>query len=345
MPAILKPLLSFLLVQLLYINSCQAAVNEFARIDSAAVHTGYYSMDILSAKLTAPYHTDAQKIRSIFRWITAHISYDIEEYLHPNYKPKTFSYTSRADSEAKTRQCNLEYAESVIKKRKGICEGYASLFYHLCLKAGIKSEIIRGQARNGLLSAANENDVNHAWNAVSCNGQWKLLDACWAAGYCKDNRTFVKQYNDYYYFTAPELFVLNHYPTNTNWQLSKQQMSFSVFSKLPDILFDRANRRIRSFAPLSGTIDVHATDSIRFTIDLGEAEIKEVMRTSRVIEMDAAGNYIKRPKDTVKQNKFYQNGNLLTYVYYPWNADVAALYLEHKGVYMVAYSVKNTNRQ
>jgi transglutaminase/protease-like cytokinesis protein 3 len=104
----------------------------------------------------------------------------------------------------------------------------------------IENEIIEGRARTG------KKDINisrsnyfsdHAWNAVKVNNQWRLVDPTWSAGYLDDtngNRPkFVKEYNDEYYFTAPEKLILNHFPKNDQFQFFEKKIDFKEFSKWP----------------------------------------------------------------------------------------------------------------
>jgi transglutaminase/protease-like cytokinesis protein 3 len=95
----------------------------------------------------------------------------------------------------------------VLKKKKGICEGYAVLFQELCRETGIKCEIAIGKVSNNTKSIKNLKDkrsfsTNHAWNKVLINNVWYHIDATWASGYCdKQVRKFYKEYNSYYYLS------------------------------------------------------------------------------------------------------------------------------------------------
>lgn len=59
-------------------------------------------------------------------------------------------------------------AEAVLKYHMGVCEGYANLYAALVRNAGIKAKVICDPVT-----------LKHAWNHVSYNGQWYLVDVTW----------------------------------------------------------------------------------------------------------------------------------------------------------------------
>ena len=59
-------------------------------------------------------------------------------------------------------------------------------------------------------------DSNHAWNAVKIdNGEWKLIDACWGAGYVNGpGQPYQRKFNASEFTKSNEEFGLKHYPTD-----------------------------------------------------------------------------------------------------------------------------------
>ena len=76
---------------------------------------------------------------------------------------------------------------------------------------------------------------DHAWNAVKINGEWKLIDTTWAAGYIDDKKNFKVKTSDYYFFTPADQFVLAHFPLDNKWQLLEKPATLNQFeiSALP----------------------------------------------------------------------------------------------------------------
>nr|XP_021142158.1 kyphoscoliosis peptidase [Columba livia] len=73
-------------------------------------------------------------------------------------------------------------------------------------------------------------DSDHAWNAVYLEGRWHLLDSTWGSGSVDDSLTkFTFRYNEFYFLTHPALFINNHFPDNSNWQLLKPTLTLKDF--------------------------------------------------------------------------------------------------------------------
>ncbi len=121
-------------------------------------------------------------------------------------------------------------AQSVFENREAVCAGYANLFAALGKEAGEEVVIVSGYARTetGELS-----DQGHAWNAVSIDGKWHLVDTTWDSGSVKRGRTFVKGYGTEYLFTPPEIFGVTHFPNDPDWQLRERPLSRGEFLRQP----------------------------------------------------------------------------------------------------------------
>lgn len=121
----------------------------------------YYTTAEQEAKLTkavdealAGLHLDGktteQKIRSIYDYICDNVNYDYDGL---NDSSNTIKYT----------------AYGALINKKAVCQGYAVLFYRMCVDAGIPARVITGRANGGA----------HAWNIVEINGYYYNVDATW----------------------------------------------------------------------------------------------------------------------------------------------------------------------
>ena len=54
--------------------------------------------------------------------------------------------------------------------------------------------------------------VNHAWNLVLLEGEWRPLDCTWGAGYLHEDGTFRRELSDHWFLTDPVEFLLTHFP-------------------------------------------------------------------------------------------------------------------------------------
>ncbi len=98
--------------------------------------------------------TDAQKVWKIYDWITNHVTYDYENLNDDNNKTKYTAYGALSDG-------------------KAVCQGFAGLFYRMCMDNGIDCRIVTGTASDGQSNGA------HAWNIVRVGEAYYYVDATW----------------------------------------------------------------------------------------------------------------------------------------------------------------------
>ena len=175
------------------------------------------SLENLFASLISHASNDLEKTRVIFTWIATHIAYDDNGFNTGNY------------SDTK--------AESVLRNRVSVCQGYSDLFLALGKLAGLEIVTITGYSKGITYSPGSTlTDTNHAWNAVKIDGQWKLFDVTWAAGYGKGvNGRLVSlmQFDDYWFDVRPDEFIFSHLPSDDQWQLNDSKISKAQFERLP----------------------------------------------------------------------------------------------------------------
>src|SRR4029079_2030806 len=171
----------FLLLFLWTAAFSQRKTASFSSIDWRAADIDASSPDTLAMQLTAPYSTDLEKVRAIFRWITEHIEYNTLRSQPYGIVYYDDGIESAHDNDSILQPLDLRVAEIVLKRRVAFCEGYARLFETLCDYAGIRSEVISGYSRTNMSSR--QFRCNHKWNAVLIDSNWYLLDVTWASGY------------------------------------------------------------------------------------------------------------------------------------------------------------------
>lgn len=257
------------------------AGRDFTRVDSFS-RSIRYNKNIyeLTKELTNPYPEQLFKVRAIFIWITNNIRYDYK-FFNKGKEIKTPACKSGMNCEQLMRDWENAYLKKILKKKKGICDGYARLFKRMCDIAGIRSEIINGYTRTKHYQVGITGPVNHAWNAVWLDSTYFLLDATWAAGFCEEDEengkllNFQKSYNDYYWFTSFHDLSRNHYPQEGKW-VFEQNYTKEIFAANPyyasDIISD-----IKLISPASGVINAKKGDTIHFKFDYkGEIRLLQV---------------------------------------------------------------------
>lgn len=193
---------------------------NYGRIDAYARSTPEdqaRSINSLADYLTGPARTDMDRVRVIYAWMVSHIRYDLEAV---NNRGSQRYYSE------------LEYANRVLRQRKGLCTGYALLFKHLLKRAGVQAISIRGYARTEDKEAGLPvRTIDHEWNAVNIEGDWYLLDLAWAVTTASNRGVS----NDFYFLTPPSAFVAQHYPTDPRWQLLDQPIRKDEFDRYPKL--------------------------------------------------------------------------------------------------------------
>lgn len=176
------------------------------------------NLPILAYNLTNKLNTDVEKFRAIFYWVCNNIAADDSQ----NSKVINARKKLQNDSLAFIQWNNnhkKKFFKRLINQRRTICTGYAYLIKELCFFANIECEIINGYGRTIDNNVESLNLINHSWNTVKLNDQWYLCDATWASGYLDEKGYFIKEYNDGYFLTEPNLFEKNHIPEDSKWAL------------------------------------------------------------------------------------------------------------------------------
>ena len=99
--------------------------------------------------------TDYARVKAIHDFICGTVTYDDEHVNDNSYKLQYTPYAALIDHTA-------------------VCQGYALLFYRLCLEAGIDTRFIGGTVKND-----EGNDEPHAWNIVKLGDLYYYVDTTW----------------------------------------------------------------------------------------------------------------------------------------------------------------------
>jgi hypothetical protein len=305
---------------------------NFDTVDSFAMSVKY-EKDIykLAKDLTEPYTEDIYKARSIFRWVTDNIEYDYK-FINSEKETKRPDCDNSVDCRQVIKEWEENYVRDILKKKKGICYGYARVFQKLCEISNIKTEIISGYSRQQPYQIGNSLSVNHAWNGVMIDSVWYYLDATWAAGYVgHDEETdkltgYRKVFKNYYWLTPFDRLVRNHYPQNGKW-VEKTNFTKEKFFNLPHYFGLTMLEKISNeVSPTTGVLEVKKDSVIHFkfdyTDDISKLQINSNTFTNPplwIIEEDDNGRKFKR-KDTAAIRKqvyipFTKNGNTYKFDY------------------------------
>lgn len=197
------------------LKSLQVDLKKFKQLDVFASQVSTRSsVEVLVKELLQKAQTDLEKLRAIWMWVTHHIEYDVKGYYNTELRTGV--------------------PGDVLQSGKAVCAGYAGLFKEMCRFAGINCVMVSGHSKGFSYEPGDRftGSGNHAWNAVSLEGRWHLLDSTWGAGNVNSNCSqFTFQYNEFYFLTHPALFIGDHFPLKDEWQLLNPRVSFRQFEK------------------------------------------------------------------------------------------------------------------
>ncbi len=157
--------------------------------------------------ITENFKSETEKIRAIFYWTAANISYDVPNMYEPNF----------LDS-------SQEKIANTLKSRKGVCIHYAEVFNDIATKADIKTYIISGYTKQNGQAAT----IGHAWCASKIDGKWFLFDPTWGSGFI-DGKKFTKKLNNSFFKVEPIKMIPSHMPFDYLWQFLNSPLTNQEF--------------------------------------------------------------------------------------------------------------------
>ena len=201
--------------------------------------------------------------------------------------------------------------------------------------AGIECEVVNGYGRTAQSALYDEGMLpNHSWNAVKLSGNWYFCDATWASGFIDPNNgQFIKDFTEAYFFTSPALFVRNHYPLDSQWQLTSETITLQQFYDEPLIYRDALENYILPYSP--NTFKLHRVKGQNLVIVFAAPSYPHHLELELVL-----GGRIKnyQPKITVLGNGLYQIDHTLTMIGH-WTAHV-----KQNDAYLFSYDVSVVKR-
>lgn len=252
------------LLLILFFLAPGAARAQYARADAIALSVDAPAPDSLAHLLTAALPNDRDKVRAIFRWITANIRYQLRT-------PAPLERKARLapDTAFDSRPADERIAAQLLRRREGVCDGYARLFNALCGYAGIRSALVRGYVRNDSDPTDRLFAPNHSWNAVWFDSAWHLLDATWAAGYVRNgSNEFTPAFDEFYFLTPPRELARNHLPEDLNWTLLSDPPLLAEFRHGPFRTQNALKYRVQTVSPTQGILHAAVGDTLRFRVEL-----------------------------------------------------------------------------
>jgi Transglutaminase-like superfamily len=292
-------LFAFLLVLLPAVRSQDIELDKhnidsiYRRADSIAFSVPF-TEDVIAAtsQLTKNCYSNIEKFRVLYKWITEHIEYDIAMYnkgLNKEYGV-TISCKDKNDCDLKFHDYYFQYCKSILRKKAGICDGYARLYKVMCDFAKIPCEVVEGHAKSKDSEIGRNGSVEHAWNAVLLNKTWFFLDATWGAGGATENeetgklKAFIKNFDDWYFLKDYKSFLFNHYPKDEKWLFELKTHTKTDFYLQPFYYTTAVTSYFQQeYYKEKGVINIHSYDTLLcFTYKLSAKERKTLKQQGHV---------------------------------------------------------------
>ncbi len=223
----------------------------------------YASAQSLAAQIEKDFTTDSDKARAIFTWLSKNISYDIQRFYKGDTKVN-FSYTDQADFQRKLAAVNEHSVNETLRTNKAVCEGYARTFKKVAELLDIPCLFVGGYSKASINDVDNiPPQEDHAWNAIKINNTWRLVDVTWAAGH-SENKQWKPFFDDYFFFTDPNEFVLTHLPGDKEFLFTDKKIGLKGFYSTPIFAKAYFKNKLELKTPKKGKLVVASGSTIDF---------------------------------------------------------------------------------
>ena len=168
------------------------------------------SVETIAAYINQHHKTEKEKMTAIYCWLAHNITYDVA-------KAAALSPLTAEDYDKN------KAIRNTLKVKKGVCQDYAELMEALCERCNIKAYSVYGIVRK-----QEQIGEAHAWIVAWIDGQWRIYDPTWGAGYVNDG-VFSQRFNAEFYDMPPKDAVKSHLPLDPMWQLLAYPISVESF--------------------------------------------------------------------------------------------------------------------
>ncbi len=152
--------------------------------------------------------SDYNKVIAIHDYICDHTEYKYG-YSWKNFGDYIYCFETDENGQDYITAASPHSAYAGLVEGEFVCQGYASLFYRLCLEAGVEARVVTGTG----------DGEAHAWNIVKLDGLYYLVDVTWDDGDDVSYEYFLKGTNDFPEHSLDEEYTTDEfkaaYPIST----------------------------------------------------------------------------------------------------------------------------------
>ncbi len=226
----------------------------------------------LANRIRHDFTLQRDQAQALYCWMAFNIRYDIKKRDNPP-KFKRIKYKTQEEKLRKEKKMFDKEVGKTLRSRKGICGDYAQAYFAVANLIGLNCEINSGSAKTEKYDIGKKRAViDHAWNSVLIDGEWKLIDVTWGAGFVdEEEKKFIPDFTLFYFDTPKESFFANHYPDKGNWHDFKINKKDFLDAPLLDTQFIG---NIKIIEPKSGIITIKKGEKFKFRIAGLDTEAK-----------------------------------------------------------------------
>lgn len=218
----------------------------------------------LANRIRHDFTTERDQAQALYCWMAFNIRYDVKKRDNPP-RPKRIKYKTQEEKLLKEKKLFDKEVSKTLRSRKGICGDYAQAYFRVATLIGLNCEISEGSAKTEKYDIGKKRAViDHAWNSVQIDGEWKLIDVTWGAGFVDEEESkFIPNFSLFYFDTFQESFFANHYPAKGNWHdIAVNKKDFLDAPMLYAEYF--GNGKI--IEPKSGVVAIKKGEKLKFRI-------------------------------------------------------------------------------
>lgn len=237
-------------------------------------------LDVLAVSIQQHFNDSLSRLKAVYAWVTENISYDVEGSEQPRY---------------------INSIDSVLKYKTAVCSGYVNVFVLLCGKVGITCKEVGGYGRSGMhpFEVNEKFKEDHSWAAAWLRGKWNLIDVTWGSGYTLEGSSdFIRNPNDWFFFTDPARFIWDHYPRDPQWQLLTDTVSWTAFKKYPIVSLGARENLVQSFSPVESILQTQVGKNIEFAFTTDKI-------LNGILLISKEGNFTEKGGLEKKGNTYY----------------------------------------
>lgn len=252
--------LMFALITAISSSTYSQAYKQVDKIVESYPQSISYPKD-LADLINRDFAFEEDRARAIYMWISSNIVYDVEA---DSSLQERFFYRSEGRKRAKERKIRIKWAIQCLENGKAECEGYATLYKCFCDLVSLECIIIPGNTKRHEDDIGNPSlEVNHAWNVVKINGEWKFIDVAWGAGYIDyPTNTFYRVFDSVYFLTSPDRYFYTHFPKDTNFLFTNR--TTQEFIDLPIYYSEFLRTDFEIIEPKTGLLKIKGNDKVSF---------------------------------------------------------------------------------